>query len=95
MIERRLVRKALDGVMKIRSARLTLLLTSSTRTCTLIKGWYPVLAMRACKVNQQIGLCVRMVLTRGSRTIELNVRIGIPLRFTGMRRLGMPRGQVL
>jgi len=79
--------------MEIRSTRLALLLTSRTRTYTLIKGWNPVLAMRARKVNQQIGLGMRTMLTCG--TIELNVRIGIPLRFTGMRRFRMPCGQVL
>ena len=79
--------------MEIGRTRLALLLTSRTRLRTLIKGWNPVLAMRTRKVNQQVGLGVGRMGTR--RAIKVNVRVGISLRLAGVRRIGMPCGQVL
>ena len=93
MIKWSLGQKAFDGMMKIGRARVALLLTACTDLGGLFKGWNPLFAVGARKVNEKIGLCVRIVRTR--RAIVLDVGIGVSFRITGMGILGMLCGQML
>ena len=79
--------------MKIGRARVALLLTACTDLGGLFKGWNPLFAVGARKVNEKIGLCVRIMRTR--RAIIFDVGVGVSFRIAGVGILGVLCGQML